>query len=211
MKSLQTLFLFLCLILASCKVDIDRNILFIGDSLIEQGFPQISKELLMADDHGYFLMTNAIFGTTFSHPDSGFTYNVVRAPQILAHHQADIVLISFGTNDVYQNSIGNVISHADMRTAAGAIMDAYAGRPIVWILPHDRVREIFGNTLYNDVVTAITEAAATRSNVELVDFTAYVISQGKTMNDICIPGDVHFTPPGNQLFAQLIHARLSAH
>lgn len=212
MKLFRITILPLLILLAGCKVDIDRNVLFIGDSLIEQSFPQISRELLLATDEGYFLMTNAIWGTAFSNDSQGAAYNRVRAAKILAAHVVNAVVISFGTNDAYFNTDpATQQSRAAMRVAAGALMDAYAGRQILWILPHDGVREVYGDAAYDDVLGAITEAAATRPNVRLVDFTAFSATKGRAMNAITLPDGVHLTREGNELFAQMIHAELQMH
>lgn len=212
MKLFRITILPLLLLLAGCKVDIDRNVLFIGDSLIEQSFPEISRELLLADDHGYFLMTNAIGGSAFSRAERGGPYYRVRAVQILEKHRVDIVVISFGANDTYLNAeYPTRPTPEEMLTAAGALMDAYAGKPIIWILPHDRVREIYGTGVYSEVISVITEAASTRPNVKLVDFTAFITGRGLTMADVCLPNDMHFSRDGAYLFAKMIHAELSAH
>lgn len=210
MKLFRITILPLLLLLAGCKVDIDRNVLFIGDSLIEQSFPEISRELLLDNDRGYFLMTNAVWGAAFSSDVQWGAYNRARAPRILASHAVDYVVISFGTNDAHLNTDpANRQSQAQMRIAAGALMDAYVGRPILWILPHDRVREVYGDEIYGEVVAAITEAASTRPNVRLIDFTAYVASKGLSMTAVCLPADYHLNDTGNQLWAQMIHTKLS--
>lgn len=195
-----------CAALLGCKAEIDRNILLVGDSLLRRTAADIQQELLMADDHGYFPMNNGIDGSTFSFPDMGGTYLVQRAPTQLAQHTVDTVIISLGTNDVYQEvNTGRRLPAGDIALAAAQVLDAYPDRPVVWILPHANVGSVWPQGVYLKVCAAIRTAAASRPDVQVVDFTAYATAHGYTLDQLTGADRIHFNPTGATLWAQFIH------
>ncbi|HSB98126.1 MAG TPA: SGNH/GDSL hydrolase family protein [Spongiibacteraceae bacterium] len=199
MRAIKYLLFICALILSGCRIDVDKSVLLIGDSLMVNALPEISTQVSLSDDAGVLLMVNAIGGTTFSDAETGSLYWVIRAPKILSAHNVDKVFISLGTNDAW------LAKSIDLEVSAGALMDAYNSVQVYWILPYAELKTLLpaGNT-YADVVAAIRSAAAIRGNVHLLEFDSYVAVHGYSIDDLLLPNDVHFNASGRKLFAQMI-------
>jgi len=208
MKVLTTILI--AILISGCKSTIEKNVLVLGDSLNAYAAVEINSELLLANDAGYFPMSNAIPTTTFSRPERGSVYLTDRVRWILAAHQVDDVVISLGANDaVFNLDPTSRLSVEEMTAAAGTLIEGFAGRRIIWILPHDGVRAtLHTESTLPDVLRAIRSAAAGRQNVRLISFDDYVTAHGTRLADVCLPGDIHLNNAGRALWAQMIHEAL---
>jgi lysophospholipase L1-like esterase len=189
---------------------VEYNVLLLGDSLMAGSMVGLSQTLLMSENVGFFVMTNSIGGAAFSHADLGSTYFVARAPQILAKHQVDGVVVSLGTNDAGANrDPSRYVSVSVMRAAMTSFMNAYGCRPVFWILPHPG-RGLGEDSQLSEVMDVIRGTAQRYRNMHLLDFTEFVVAHGHVMDEVLQEpeGNVHFNDLGNDLWTQMIHEAL---
>jgi len=191
--------------LGGCKFDIDRHVLLIGDSLMLSAMPIISSTLFDDDDHGWVQMYSVHAGVAFANAQYGAEYWPYQAPQILASHAVDTVVIGLGINDAQHQLVpSTTLSPQQLTAAAARLMDAYAGRRVLWIMPHQVPGNAPLNVAINTVNAAISAAAYGRPNVTLVSFDDYVAGRGRSMESVTVADRIHLNPDGYQLWADMI-------
>jgi lysophospholipase L1-like esterase len=59
-----------------------------------------------------------------------------------------------------------------------------------------------------EIIAVIKAAAARNPNLHLISFSEYVKTHRHTMDEVCLPNDVHLNAVGNALWAAMIHEAL---
>lgn len=201
--------LLLCIALAGCRSDITYRVLLVGDSLAVNAQPQISQKLLMSDDAGFALLSNAISATSFSHANSGAQYWIERGGLLLSSAAINGVVVSLGTNDAMANENPDQrISLPAMKAALARFMDLYGagGRPVFWVVPHS----MSPDTRRLEVLATINATAALYPQMRLIDMEAAAAARGVSFASLLQTDGVHYTAQGDALLAEIIHAALAA-
>ncbi len=196
------------LILATslCGASTNTDVLLLGDSLMSNSAEIVKTTLLTSTARNFFVMDLSLVGTAFAYASNDALYYQAQGPIILARHPVNAVVVSLGANDIALNEwTPPGLDLNTLATQAVRLIDAYAGRPFLWILPHRRMRELAVDpSQYDRVIMAITVAGYFRPTARLLSFDDYAAAHGATMIDLCLPNDIHLNAAGKALWSQMI-------
>jgi lysophospholipase L1-like esterase len=165
-----------------------------GDSLVALSSDMLVAKALNTTDGATLPVVNGISGSSVAMP-----YWAPRIINIQERVKLDYAFVSLGSNDMAN---GTTPVQSTVTANAIKVMEAFdSDVTVYWVLPSHAQQPVYVPM----VRAALKDAARGFSNVVMVDFEAYLRTQGLELSDVLGADGIHWNATGEQQYGEFFN------